>query len=150
VSTFTFSITAFLKPAASTVTWYRTGSRDVAVYEPASDVFSLNAWLVPRFVIVTTAPEITAPLGSTTVPLIPPLFVCPSATIALSSMTASVLILSIDVLLFFPSYSRAEPAFRSLDIEPDGCGLLWFASYTHCPPDGSLSGKSHGQNRENK
>src|SRR5579883_700481 len=76
VSTLTFSMRAFLKPGASASTLYRTGSSASAVKLPASDVLRWICWLVPRLMMTTVALATAAPVGSETVPLMPPRLVC--------------------------------------------------------------------------
>jgi hypothetical protein len=51
--------------------------------------------------MVTVAPWITAPEGSTTVPLMPPLLVCPMTATAQNNTIVSVLILRIHLSPFF-------------------------------------------------
>src|SRR3989441_3876593 len=63
---------AVLNPFASASTLYSPGFRLVATYTPALFVVRVMATFVFTFVIRTVAPGITAPLVSTTIPLIVP------------------------------------------------------------------------------
>src|SRR5438477_9450888 len=66
-------------PVRSTFTAYRPGSRLRTANVPSSLDSVDTARLVVLFVIVTVAPEITAPEGSEIVPVRPPDFSCPNA-----------------------------------------------------------------------
>src|SRR5262249_27711780 len=67
-SIFTSCTTAFLKPRASTVTVYVPEPREGTVEGPGVAVVALNSAPVALFLTTTDAPEMTAPVGSSTVP----------------------------------------------------------------------------------
>ena len=60
-------------------TEYRPAAKSWTEYDPSPFVVVSRVKLVPRFTTLTLAPEITAPLGSVTVPLIVPVAPCPQA-----------------------------------------------------------------------
>ena len=76
VPTLTFGSTLVLKPGASTLIRYSTGSSRGAAKLPDSDVFSSSDSPVPILVIWTRAAPTVPPLSSSTVPLMPPLLLC--------------------------------------------------------------------------
>jgi hypothetical protein len=61
-------MTAALKPAEETVTWYEPIESEGTSQSPALDVVAVNLAPVASFITDTDAPGIFAPCGSTTVP----------------------------------------------------------------------------------
>ncbi len=72
VSTLTFSSTAVLKPFASTVMRYDTGSRRSTAYRPSAEDVTVVVWPVPMLVTCTLALATTDLSGSKIVPAMPP------------------------------------------------------------------------------
>src|SRR5579863_6019016 len=71
--TTTFSMTVLAKPAAVPVTVYVPGRSSGKTYTPVALAFTICVKFVAGFVTVTSAPAMTFPEGSNTVPVIWPL-----------------------------------------------------------------------------